>query len=47
MNTTFKCALESAALEGSYDEKFSLVVEEFERNFRERDELGASGLCND
>ena len=42
MNTTFNCALESGSLEGSYDDKFSRVVEEFESNFRERDELGAS-----
>ena len=42
MSTTFNCTVETGALSGFYDQTFERVAEEFERNYRERDELGAS-----
>jgi CubicO group peptidase (beta-lactamase class C family) len=42
MSTTFNCSVASGALSGTYDPKFERVAGEFEKNYRERGELGAS-----
>ena len=42
MSITFDCSVASGALSGFYDPRFERVAEAFERNYRERDELGAS-----
>jgi CubicO group peptidase (beta-lactamase class C family) len=42
MNNRLNSTVANGTLSGSYDEKFGVVSEEFERNFRERDEFGAS-----
>ena len=42
MNKRLNSTVANGTLSGSYDEKFGAVTEEFERNFRERDEFGAS-----
>lgn len=42
MSTPFSCTVKSGRIEGTFDEKFSSVVEAFETNFHQRDELGAS-----
>jgi CubicO group peptidase (beta-lactamase class C family) len=42
MNTSLDCKVDSGALCGTFDPRFSRVADEFERNFRERNELGAS-----
>src|SRR5689334_20517307 len=40
--TPFHVKLGNSELSGSYDPKFEAVAAEFERNFRERGEIGAS-----
>jgi len=42
MSTAFNCTVETGTLSGFYDPLFERVAEEFERNYRERGELGAS-----
>ena len=42
MNKRLNSTVVNGTLSGSYDEKFGAVAEEFEQNFRERDEFGAS-----
>jgi CubicO group peptidase (beta-lactamase class C family) len=42
MSTSYNCTVEAGTLSGFYDPRFASVAEEFERNYRERDELGAS-----
>ena len=42
MSLPFSCSLESGSLAGSYDQKFERVAAAFEKNYRERNELGAS-----
>jgi CubicO group peptidase (beta-lactamase class C family) len=39
---TIRRDVPNGVIEGSYDERFSDVVDEFERNFRDRGEVGAS-----
>lgn len=42
MSTPFSCSVESGSLAGSFDPRFERVADAFEKNYRERDELGAS-----
>ena len=42
MSTPFNCSVETGTLRGFYDPSFERVAEEFEKNYRERNELGAS-----
>lgn len=42
MSTPFNCTVETGTLGGFYDPRFERVAEEFEKNYRQRGELGAS-----
>ena len=41
-HTTMRKAIKRGEIAGFYDPRFERVAQEFERNFQERDEIGAS-----